>query len=239
MRRLRVLLWHGDSDGVKALRAGVLDVLAGAALAVCGLTLNDVLYQPTRELPGKWVEGHFQSAPFWILWRADRYVVSVELPDTFVLTEDLSSRQHFTQRCGQPFPNGIRWSVSHAGRVIALQTAQKVQWCEDPLLGHALRAEIGTFRASPGTGYFIRIEATPQRAAANAPSRLPLHLLMGSPTDAGSRLGLPAVVSLYVLLVLGVFCLALGGVLIVMERLQIMQRLERHLQDRRDHDPAG
>jgi hypothetical protein len=119
-----------------------------------------------------------------------------------------------------------------------VKTAQKVQWCEDPLLGHALRAEIGTFRASPGTGYFIRIEA-PQPAAASAPSRLPLHLLMGSPTDAGSRLGLPAVVSLYVLLVLGVFCLALGGVLIVMERLQIMQRLERRLQDRRDRDTAG
>jgi hypothetical protein len=240
MRLLRAFLWHCDSDGVNALRTGVLAVLAGAAIALSGLILDDVVYQPTRELPGRWVAGHFQSEPFWILWRASRYVVSVELPDTFVPTEDHSvdSSTHLTQRCGQPFPNGISWSVRHGGRVIAQQTGQIARWCEDPLLGHALRAEMGTFHASPGTGYSIRIEAPPW-APASGRSRLPLHLMMGSPTDAGARIGLPAVVSLYVLLTLGSVCLALGGVLLIMERLQIMQRLERHLQGRRDPNPAG
>lgn len=239
MRLLEVLLRHGDSDGVKALRAGIVALLAGAAIGLFGLTLDDVVYQPTRELPGKWIEGHFQSEPFWVLWRASKYVISVELPDTFIPTEDVDSpTQHFTQRCGQPFPHGISWSVRHVGRVIAQQTGQMAQWCEDPLLGHALRAEVGTFRTSPGTGYSIRIEA-PQWAPASARSRLPLHVLMGSATDAGSRLGLPAVVSFYVLLTLGGFCLALGGVLMIMERLQIMQRLEQHLQGRRDDTPAN
>lgn len=240
MRLLRAFLWHCESDGVKALRTGVLAVLAGAAIASSGLILDDVVYQPTRELPGKWVAGHFQSEPFWILWRARRYVVSVELPDTSVPTEDHSvdSSTHLTQRCGQPFPNGINWSVRHVGQVIAQQTGPTAPWCEDPLLGHALRAEMGTFRASPGTGYSIRIEA-PQWAPASGRSRLPLHLMMGSPTDAGVRIGLPAVVCLYVLLTLGSICLALGGVLLLMERLQIMQRLERHLQGRRDDNPAS
>jgi hypothetical protein len=200
-----------------------------------GLSLNDVVYQPTRELPARWVDGHFQSEPFWILWRSRRYVVSVELPDSFVPTEERTvdaATQHFTQRCGQPFPNGISWSARHVGRVIAQQTAQSMPWCEHPHLGHSLRAEIGTFRASPGTGYSIRIEA-PQWAPASGRSRLPLRLMMGSPTDAGSRRGLPAAVALYVLLAIGSICLAVGGVLLVLERLQIPQRLERHLQGRR------
>lgn len=241
MHLFRVFRWHSDSDGVKALRTGVLALLAAAAVALCGLTLDDVVYQPTRELPGRWVEGHFQSEPFWVVWRASRYVLSAELPDTIVPTEDRavdSPTHRFTQRCGQPFPHGLSWSVRQFGRVIAQHTGQIVQWCEDPLLGHALRADMGTFRGLPGTAYSIRIEAPPS-ATANSPSKLPLHLMMGSATAAASPLGLPAVVALYVLLSVGVICVALGGVLRIMERLQIERWLERHLQDRRDGDRAS
>ena len=234
-----VFRWRSDSAGARALLTGVLALVAATALAFCGLTLDDVVYQPMRELPGKWVDRHFQSEPFWIAWRASSYVISVELPDTIVPTEDRpveSLDQHYIKRCGQPFPDGVTWSVRHFGRLIAQHSAQIVQWCEDPSLGHALRAEIGTFRTSPGIGYSIQIQA-PRWAQADSPSRLPFRLTMGSQSGAGSRFGLPAVISLYLLVSLGIFCVALGGVLAMMERLHVMERLERHLQSRRDSDP--
>jgi hypothetical protein len=62
---------------------------------------------------------------------------------------------------------------------------------------------------------------------------------MGSQPGAGSRVGLPAVVCLYFLAYLGVICLALGTVLVFMERLQILERLEAHLLRRRGNDPAA
>ena len=104
MRLVGVLRWYTDSQGVNTLRAGVLALLAAAAVAACGFTLDDVVYQPIRELPGKWVDGHFQSEPFWIAWRASGYVIGLELPDTRVRTEDHpvdELERHFTQRCGQ------------------------------------------------------------------------------------------------------------------------------------------
>jgi hypothetical protein len=59
-------------------------------------------------------------------------------------------------------------------------------------------------------------------------------------TEAGadSGFGLPAVFLIYVLVWLGLICLPLGTVLVIMERLQIMERLEEHLQRRRDNDRA-
>jgi hypothetical protein len=62
---------------------------------------------------------------------------------------------------------------------------------------------------------------------------------MGSQSGAGWRVGLPAVVCLYFLVFLGTICLALGTVLVFMERLQILERLEAHLQRRRDNGPAA
>ena len=41
---------------------------------------------------------------------------------------------------------------------------------------------------------------------------------------------------LYFLVWLGIICLPLGAVLVIMERFQIMERLEKYLQSRRDND---
>ena len=241
MRLLKVSPWHSDSQGIKVLSTALLALLAAVALAVCGRTMDDVVYQPVRELPGNWVDGHFRSEPFRIAWRSSGYVVDLELPDTIVPTEEHpvdSSTRHFTQRCGQPATDGVTWSVLRFKRVVAQYTSHTVRWCEDPSLGHALRAEIGSFRARPGTGYSIQIDA-PRWATADSSSRVPLRLSMGSQSGAGSRVGLPAVVCLYFLVYLGIICLALGTLLVFMERLQILERLEAHLQRRRDNDPAA
>ena len=223
-----ILRWHTDSRGVQTLRGGVLALLAAAALALCGVALKDAVYEPMRELPGKWVDGHFQSEPFWIAWRASGYVIGIEVPDSIVPTQDSpvdSLDRHFTQRCGQPFPDGVTWSVRHFGRVIAGNTGQRLQWCEDPSLGHALRAEIGGFRAWPGTNYTVRIEA-PRWASVDSGSRLPLRLSVGSGAGADSNFGVPAISLFYFLVALGFICLPLGAVLMVMEHFHILDRLE-------------
>ncbi len=222
MRLARVLRWHTDSQGVHTLRTGVLALLAASAVACCGFALDDVVYQPIRELPGKWVDGHFQSQPFWIAWRASGYVIGLALPDTRVPTEDHPVDfldRHFTQRCGQPFPDGVTWSVRHFGRVIAQHTSHVGPWCKDASVAHALRAGIGTFRAWPGPGYSIRIEA-PRWAPADSPLRLPLRLSMQTEAGADSDFGLPAIFLLYFLVWLSIICLPVGTVLVIMERLQ-------------------
>ena len=238
--RIAALLWrHTSSQGVRTLRAGVIALLAAAALLLCALASSDLVYQPVRELPGKWLNSHFQTEPFWIAWRTSGYAISLEVPDTRVATEDrrvdLSSGD-FTQRCGQPFPDGVTWSVLHFGRFIAHRTSLIGPWCRDASVGHVLRAEIGTFRAWPGPGYSIRIEA-PGWAPADSQSRLPLRLSLETRTGSGSGLGVPASILLYLLVWSGVICVALGAVLMIMERLRVSERLEEHLERRRQSPP--
>jgi hypothetical protein len=209
--------------------------MAAAGMPVCGLALDDAVYQPTRELPAKWVAGHFQSEPFWITWRASRYVIGLELPDTRVWTEDHpvdSLDRHYTQRCGQPFPDGVTWSVRHFGRVIARHTSQIAPWCEDVSEGHTLRAGIGTFRAWPGPGYTIRIEP-PRWAPAEGPFRLPLRLSMWTQTGGESGFGLPAVLLVYFLVSLGIVGVPLGTALLIMERFRITERFREYLERKR------
>ena len=93
----------------------------------------------------------FQSEPFWIASRASAYTINLELPDTRVPTLDHAvdfPDRHFVQR-----------SVRHFGHVIAQHTSDIGPWCEDASVEHILRGGMGTFRASPGPGYSIRIEA--------------------------------------------------------------------------------
>jgi len=233
---IATLLWrHTSSQGLRTLRAGVIALLAAAALVLCALASSDRVYQPVRELPGKWLDSHFQTEPFWITWRTSGYAISLEVPDTRVATEDrrvhLSSGD-FVQRCGQPFPDGVTWSVLHFRRVIAHRTSLIGPWCRDASMGHVLRAEIGTFRAWPGPGYSFRIEA-PGWAPADSRSRLPLRVSMGPPTGAASGSAVPASILLYLFVWSGVTCVALGVVLMIMERLRISSRLEDHLERRR------
>lgn len=228
-----VLGWHTSSQGGRTLRAGVLALLAATALAVCALASSDLIYQPVRELPGKWIDGHFQTEPFWIKWRASGYAIGLELPDTRVATADLDLADgQFVRRCGQPFPNGVVWSVLHFGRVIAHHTSLTGPWCRDASAGHGLRAEIGPFRAWPGPGYAIRIEA-PGWAPADSAFRLPLRLSMQMQSQAGPSLGVPLTALLYLLIWSGVMCVALGTALLIMERMRINERLEQHLERRR------
>ena len=111
---------------MNTLRIGALALLAAAALSLCGLALDDAIYQPVRELPGKWVDGHFQSERFWIAGRANGYVIDLEVPDTRVSTLDSEvdlPDQHFTQRCGRPFSEGVTWSLRRFGRVMTQHTS--------------------------------------------------------------------------------------------------------------------
>lgn len=238
MRLPRSLRWSTDSRGVNTLRAGVLALLAAAAVALCGFALDNTVYQPIRELPAKWVDGHFQSEPFWIASRASAYTINLELPDTRVPTADQAvdfPDRHFVQRCGQPFPDGVIWSVRHFDHVIAQHTSDIGPWCEDASVEHILRAGMGTFRASPGTGYSIRIEARRGTPSNDAP-RLPLRLSLRTETGQSSNFALAAMLLLYFLVWLGIICLPLGAVLVIMERFQITERLEKYLQSRRDND---
>lgn len=236
MRIARLLRQHPSSQGVRTLRAGIFALLAAAALALCALASSDLLYQPIRELPGKWLNGRFQTESFWITRRTSGYAISLEVPDTRVTTEDhqVDLSGGFTQRCGQPFPHGVTWSVLHFGRVIAQRTSLTGPWCRDASAGHVLRAQIGTFQPRPGPGYAIRIEA-PGWAPADSALRLPLRLSMGTESRAG--LGVPASVLLYLLIWSGVICVALGTALMIMERLRIGERLEEHLERSRQSPP--
>ena len=178
MRVPRALRWSAGSPGFNTLRTGVLALLAAAAVVLCGLTLDNSIYQPIRELPGRWVDGHFQTEPFWIASRTNGYVVDLEVPDTRVPTVDHTVDgldRHFTQRCGQPFAGGVTWSLWHFGRVIARNTNDFGPWCEDASAEHTLRAEMAAFRASPGAGYSIRIEGPGWALTKDAP-KLPLRL---------------------------------------------------------------
>jgi len=222
-------------QGMQALRAGVLSLLAAATIALCGSAWHDVLYQPVRDLPGKWVEGRYQSDPFWITRRASGYRIDLELPDTRVRTEDRPvelPRGEFTQRCGQPFPRGITWSVRHFGRVISQHTSHLAPWCEQGSSEHVLRAEIGGFRAWPGPGYSIQIEA-PRAIPGESPPGLPLRMSMRSETGGTSEFALPAALLLSLLVWLGVICIPLGTAAMIMERFKIMEGLEERLERRR------
>lgn len=240
MRLPRSLRWSTDSLGVKTLRAGILALLAAAAVALCGFTLDNTVYQPIRELPAKWVDGHFQSEPFWIASRASAYTINLELPDTRVPTVDHAvdfPDRHFVHRCGQPFPDGVIWSVRHFGHVIAQQSSDIGPWCEDASVERILRVGMGTFRASPGPGYSVRIEARRWPPSSNAP-KLPLRLSLQAEAGQSSNFALAAMFLLYFLVWLGIICLPLGAVLVIMERFQTMERLEKYLQSRRDNDRA-
>lgn len=235
MQIARVLGWHTNSQGVRTLRAGVVALLAATALALCALASRDLVYQPVRELPGKWIGGYFQTEPFWITSRTSGYAVGLEVPDTRVATADLE-QSNLVQRCGQPFPNGVAWSVLHFGRVVAHHTSLTGPWCRDAAVGHGLRAQIGIFRAWPGPGYAIRI-AAPGWAPADSAFRLPLRLSMQTESKAGASLGVPVTALLYLLVWSGVMCVALGTALLVMERLRVSERLEQHLERRRQAPP--
>lgn len=182
MRLPKALRWSTDSPGANVLRTGVLALLAAVTVVLCGLTFDNSIYQPIRELPGKWVDGHFQTESFWITRRTNGYVVDLEIPDTRVPTVDHtveSLDRYLTQRCGQPFPGGVTWSLRHFGRVIAQHTNDNGPWCEDASAEHTLRAGMGTFRASPGVGYSIRIEGPGWAPVKDAP-KLPLRLSLRS-----------------------------------------------------------
>ena len=97
---------------------------------------------------------------------------------------------------------------------------------------------MGTFRASPGPGYSIRIEARRWAPSSDAP-KLPLRLSLRTEAGQSSSFALAAMLLLYFLVWLGIICLPLGAVLVVMERFQIMERLEKYLQRRRDNDRAA
>ncbi len=224
-----------SSQGRRILCAGVVALFAAAAVFLCALASSDLVYQPLQELPGKWIDGHFQTEPFWITWRMSGYAVGLEVPDTRVATADLD-RSKFVQRCGQPFPNGVVWSVLHFGRVIAHHTSFTGPWCRDVSVGHGLRAEIGTFRAWPGPGYAIRIDA-PGWAPADSAFRLPLRLTIGAEPGVRPGPGVPVTALLYLLVWSGIMCVALGAALLIMERLRISERLEEHLERRRQSPP--
>ena len=231
MRLPRALRWSTASRGMNTLRIGALALLAAAALSLCGLALDDAIYQPVRELPGKWVDGHFQSERFWIAGRATRYVIDLEVPDTRVSTLDSEvdlPDQHFTQRCGRPFSEGVTWSLRRFGRVMTQHTSADQPWCEDASVEHALRAAMGSFQASPGPGYSIRIETR---------ERLPLRLSLRTETGQDSGFAVPAAFLRYALVSLGILCLPLGAILMLMERFKIVERLAEHLQRRRDDNP--
>lgn len=164
-----------DSRATNAVRTGGL-ALGGALVVFVTLSVLDTgVFRETRTLELTWTDGHADSPAFCIGWPGE-YSLSLGLADSSVPTRERSRvflGGRWTQRCGNPFPAGLTWSVRHGGRIVDQQRVQGDPWCGDPSQ-RELRSGIGSFRARPGSGYSIRVEPVGHASTLNS-SRLPLH----------------------------------------------------------------
>lgn len=182
MTLARVFLQRSRTVGTYVFAVLALVVFVGAPFWVW-----DAVYNGTRQLPARWVDGHFESEPFWIFWPST-YEFFFDLPDTSTPTEEHaveSLGRYWTQRCGQPFPDGITWSVRHKGRIVAQRTRRMESWCEDATLpDHRLAQYIGYFNGWLSPGWSIRVEG-PRTVGVNGSASLPVRLSLRPEAMAG------------------------------------------------------
>jgi hypothetical protein len=168
---------RSDPGVTHAIRAGCL-ALGGVMLFLLIMSaLETAVLRKTLDLELTWTGSHAGSPNFRLAVPGE-YVFALSVPDSSVPTGDqhiTSVGRQWTQRCGQPFPAGLTWSLYRYERVIDSRTVQTSLWCEDPAQGHELRQAIGSFRVHWGTGYSIRIEPA-DWADLRHSSFPPLHL---------------------------------------------------------------
>jgi hypothetical protein len=123
--------------------------------------LDTTVLRKTRDLGLTWTGGgHAESQSFRIPWPGE-YTFALEVADTGVATRDqliTTGHSHWTQRCGQPFPDGITWSVRRFDHIVEQRTKQLPLWCGDPTQSRGLAVFVGSFHARMGSGYSIRLE---------------------------------------------------------------------------------
>ena len=166
------LFWlRAQSPGGHAVRTGCL-ALGGVMLFLLAMSVLDTtVLRKTHDLGLTWTDGHADSQSFRIQWPGE-YTFALEVADTGVATRDpliTTGHDHWTQRCGQPFPDGLTWSVRRFGHIIERRTKQLHLWCEDPTRSHRLGVFVGSFHARLGSGYSIRLEPVGGVTAPGAP----------------------------------------------------------------------
>jgi hypothetical protein len=211
--------------GARILSSGALALLVVLILIPGGERFDNEAFETPRDLPAGWVDGYFESKVFSIFWPT-AYGFSLELPDTSIQTEDQpidSNGPNWVKRCGQPFPDGVNWSVRHFGRVIQ-QGHDPIQlWCEYPSRGHTLVQGIGAFRGWPSPGWTIRIEA-PRRTPLSASDMRPFRLWLRTSAQEAWTFAIPAALIVAVIALVAVICIPLGLVLLLMEHFESRRR---------------
>jgi hypothetical protein len=88
------------------------------------------------------------------------FLLAMSALDTAVLrkTRDLGLAWTDGHAQGQPFPEGLTWSVRRFDHIVERRTAQLPSWCEDATQSHTLRVFVGSFHARLGSGYSIGLE---------------------------------------------------------------------------------